>query len=71
MPIPAYLSSYAWLMSCKTAIRWARQALDRTDARIEQMNPIDHLEEMHSAKKAREALQKALKELQVIEQIHL
>ena len=68
--MPAYLSSYAWLMPCKTAIRWARQALDRTNARIEQMNPIENLEEMQSAKKAREALRKALKELQVIEQIH-
>jgi small-conductance mechanosensitive channel len=69
-PMPAYLSAYAWLMPCKTAIRWTRQALDRTNARIDQMNPIDHLEEMQSAKKARDALQKALKELQAIQQIH-
>ena len=66
----AYLSSYAWLIPCKAAIHWTRQALERTNTRIEQMNPIDHLEEMQRAKKAREALQKALKELQAIEQIH-
>lgn len=47
-----------------------RQALARTNARVEQMNPIENLEEMQSAKKAREALRKALKELQAIEQIH-
>ncbi len=67
--MPSYLSEYAWLMPCKIAIYWARQALDRTNARIEQMNPIENLEEMQNAKKAREALQKALKELQAIEQI--
>jgi hypothetical protein len=69
-PMPAYLSEYSWLMPCKTAIRWTRQALDHTNARIELMNPIENLEEMQNAKKSREALQKALKELQVIEQIH-
>ena len=64
-----YLSEYSWLMPCKTAIRWTRKALGHTNARIEHMNPIVNLEEMQNAKKAREALQKALKELQAIEQI--
>jgi hypothetical protein len=68
--MPVCFSEYAWLITCKFAIRWTRQALGHTNARIEQMNPIDHLEEMQSAKKAREALRKALKELQAIEQIH-
>ena len=59
-------SPYRWRIPTSAAVWWTKQALKAINARMENINPISNLEEMEYAKKARDALQKALKEIQFI-----
>lgn len=60
---------YYWRLPTRAAIRYTEQALETIQARIDIINPLTNLEEMAYLKKARDALQKAYKELQPIRNI--
>lgn len=69
MPDLNSVTPYRWLMTGKSAVHWSIQALNAITNRITEINPIDNTEELAYCQKCRDALQKALKEIQFIENI--
>lgn len=67
--LTAEKSPYLWLMTGKAAVSWATKALISVTARMNELNPITDMEELAYARKTRDALQKALKEILFIENI--
>lgn len=61
---------YYWRLPTRAAIRYTEQALQLIQVRLDNLFPTAmNLEEIAYAKKARDALQKAYKELQPIRNI--
>lgn len=69
MPEIGSMIPWHWLKDSKEAVRVAILALSKVNARIDAMNPLEDVEEMAYAKKAREALQKAIRETAFLENI--
>ena len=53
-----------WRMTARSAVYWTERAISAINLRISQINPIDDLEEMEAAKKARTALKAAFQALE-------
>ena len=61
---------YYWRLPTRAAIRYTEQAIELIQSRLDMLFPnTANLEEISYAKKARDALQKAYKELQPIRNI--
>ena len=69
MPEIGSMIPWRWLKDGKEAVRLAILALSKVNARIDEMNPLEDMEEMAYARKAREALQKAIRETAFMENI--
>lgn len=65
---PGFSSSSLWhfRLPSYAAVRYAKQAIEAIDARMQATNPIDDLEEMQYMKQYRDALLKALSNLSPI-----
>ena len=60
---------YAWLKYAKNAVGMAMLALNEAEKRMDEMNPLENMEEMAYLLKTRDALKKAVPQLTFIESI--
>ena len=60
---------WAWLKYAKNAVGMAMLALNETTKRMDNLNPLEDMEELAYLRKTRDALQKAIPQFAFIENI--
>lgn len=61
--MPAETDPYRWILAARAAVDWTQKAIDLASARLDEINPIDNLEETQAIRKALKCLRAALPHL--------
>ena len=60
-----------WLYCCKIAYAWLNEAMKCVNERIDDISPIDDMEEMAYLRKARDGLQKGISAVSFLKSIDI